>query len=73
TGQPKYAVVRRKSVFNCALSVADHYTLTEDDGMLYVLLVRQLTGVCIIVLAFLISGNRIEYRGSGFEEVNIWK
>ncbi|KAJ4347412.1 hypothetical protein N0V95_005461 [Ascochyta clinopodiicola] len=43
TGPPKGAVMRRSFVFDCALSVADHYRLTEDDVMLHVLPVHHAT------------------------------
>lgn len=45
TGPPKGAVMRRSFVFDCALSIADHYRLSVDDVMLHVLPVHHATGV----------------------------
>ncbi|KAF1993756.1 fatty-acyl-CoA synthase [Amniculicola lignicola CBS 123094] len=73
TGPPKGAVMRRSFVFDCALSVADHYGLTEDDAMLHVLPVHHATGVGINFFPFLISGSRIEFRSGGFDEVWMWE
>lgn len=73
TGPPKGAVMRRSFVFDCALSVADHYRLTEDDVMLHVLPVHHATGVGINFFPFLISGSRIEFRSGGFDEVWMWE
>lgn len=73
TGAPKGAVMRRAFVFDCALSVADHYRLTEDDVMLHVLPVHHATGVGINFFPFLISGGRIEFRSGGFDEVWMWE
>jgi malonyl-CoA/methylmalonyl-CoA synthetase len=65
--------MRRAFVFDCALSVADHYRLTEDDVMLHVLPVHHATGVGINFFPFLISGSRIEFRSGGFDEVWMWE
>lgn len=73
TGPPKGAVMRRSFVFDCAMSVADHYRLTEDDVMLHVLPVHHATGVGINFFPFLISGSRIEFRSGGFDEVWMWE
>lgn len=73
TGPPKGAVMRRSFVFDCALSVADHYRLTEDDVMLHVLPVHHATGVGINFFPFLISGSRIEFRSGGFDEIWMWE
>lgn len=73
TGPPKGAVMRRSFVFDCALSVADHYRLAEDDVMLHVLPVHHATGVGINFFPFLISGSRIEFRSDGFDEVWMWE
>jgi malonyl-CoA/methylmalonyl-CoA synthetase len=73
TGPAKGAVMRRSFVFDCALSVADHYRLTEDDVMLHVLPVHHATGVGINFFPFLISGGRIEFRSGGFDEVWMWE
>ena len=73
TGPPKGAVMRRSFVFDCALSVADHYRLREDDVMLHVLPVHHATGVGINFFPFLISGSRIEFRSGGFDEVWMWE
>ncbi|KAF2471712.1 fatty-acyl-CoA synthase [Lindgomyces ingoldianus] len=72
TGPPKGAVMRRAFVFDSAMSVADHYRLTEDDVMLHVLPVHHATGVGINFFPFLISGSRIEFRSGGFDEVWMW-
>ncbi|KAF2736448.1 acetyl-CoA synthetase-like protein [Polyplosphaeria fusca] len=72
TGPPKGAVMRRSFVFDCALSVADHYQLAEDDVMLHVLPVHHATGVGINFFPFLISGSRIEFRSGGFDEAWMW-
>lgn len=73
TGPPKGAVMRRSFVFDCALSVADHYRLAEDDVMLHVLPVHHATGVGINFFPFLISGSRIEFQSGGFDEVWMWE
>jgi len=73
TGPPKGAVMRRSFVFDCALSVADHYRLTENDVMLHVLPVHHATGVGINFFPFLISGSRIEFRSGGFDEEWMWE
>jgi malonyl-CoA/methylmalonyl-CoA synthetase len=73
TGPPKGAVMRRSFVFDSALSVADHYRLTEDDVMLHVLPVHHATGVGINFFPFLIAGSRIEFRSGGFDEVWMWE
>ncbi|KAF2185592.1 fatty-acyl-CoA synthase [Zopfia rhizophila CBS 207.26] len=73
TGPPKGAVMRRTFVFDCAMSVADHYRLTEDDIILHVLPVHHATGVGINFFPFLISGSRIEFRSEGFDEVWMWE
>lgn len=65
--------MRRSFVFDCALSVADHYRLAEDDVMLHVLPVHHATGVGINFFPFLISGSRIEFRSGGFDEVWMWE
>lgn len=72
TGQPKGAVMRRSYVFDCALSVADHYRLTEDDVILHLLPVHHAAGVGINFFPFLISGSRIEFRSGGFDEAWTW-
>lgn len=73
TGPPKGAVMRMSFVFDCALSVADHYRLNEDDVMLHVLPVHHATGVGINFFPFLISGSRIEFRSGDFDEVWMWE
>lgn len=73
TGPPKAAVMRRTFVFDTALSVADHYRLTEADVMLHVLPVHHATGVGITFFPFLVSGARIEFRSGGFDEVWMWE
>ncbi|KAF2709393.1 acetyl-CoA synthetase-like protein [Pleomassaria siparia CBS 279.74] len=73
TGPPKGAVMRRSFVFDCALSVADHYRIKEDDVMLHVLPVHHATGVGINFFPFLISGSRIEFRSGGFDEAWMWE
>ncbi|OCK85351.1 putative AMP-binding enzyme [Lepidopterella palustris CBS 459.81] len=73
TGPPKGAVMRRAYVSDGAISVADHYKLTEDDAVLHVLPVHHATGVGINFLPFLISGSRIEFRSGGFDERWMWE
>lgn len=73
TGPPKGAVMRRTFVFDNALSVADHFRLTEDDVMLHVLPVHHATGVGINFFPFLVSGSRIEFRSGGFDEQWMWE
>jgi malonyl-CoA/methylmalonyl-CoA synthetase len=73
TGPPKGAVMRRSFVFDCALSVADHYRLNEDDVMLHVLPVHHATGVGINFFPFLVAGARIEFRSGGFDEAWMWE
>jgi malonyl-CoA/methylmalonyl-CoA synthetase len=73
TGAPKGAVMRRAFVFDCALEVADHYQLTEDDVVLHVLPVHHATGVGINFFPSLISGSRIEFRSGGFDEKQMWE
>ena len=65
--------MRRAYVFDCALSMADHYRLTEDDVMLHVLPVHHATGVGINFFPFLIAGSRIEFRSGGFDEIWMWE
>lgn len=73
TGRPKGAVMRRSYVFDCALSVADHYELTEDDVILHLLPVHHATGVGINFFPFLVSGACVEFRSGGFDEAWTWK
>jgi malonyl-CoA/methylmalonyl-CoA synthetase len=73
TGPPKGAVMRRAFVFDCALEVADHYQLTEDDVVLHVLPVHHATGVGINFFPSLVSGSRIEFRSGGFDEEKMWE
>ncbi|EUC35832.1 hypothetical protein COCCADRAFT_34691 [Bipolaris zeicola 26-R-13] len=56
-GPPKGAVMRRSYVFDCALSIADHYHLTEDDVILHLLPVHHATG----------------FRSGAFDEAWTWK
>ncbi|KAF2399458.1 acetyl-CoA synthetase-like protein [Trichodelitschia bisporula] len=72
TGPPKAAVMRRAYVHDGALSVAEHYELTEHDTMLHVLPVHHATGVGINFFPFLVSGATIEFRSGGFDEVWLW-
>jgi malonyl-CoA/methylmalonyl-CoA synthetase len=73
TGPPKGAVMRRAFIFDCALEVADHYQLTEDDVALHVLPVHHATGVGINFFPSLVSGGRIEFRSGGFDEERMWE
>ncbi|KAJ4294359.1 hypothetical protein N0V90_008049 [Kalmusia sp. IMI 367209] len=73
TGPPKGAVMRRSFVSDCALSVADHLGLGEDDVMLHVLPVHHATGIGINLFPFLIAGSRIEFRSGSFEEEWMWE
>lgn len=73
TGPPKGAVMRRSFVFDCALSVADHLGLTEDDVMLHVLPVHHATGVGVNFFPFLVAGSRIEFRSGSFDEAWMWE
>jgi malonyl-CoA/methylmalonyl-CoA synthetase len=73
TGPPKGAVMPRSYVFDCALAVADHYRLTDDDTLLHVLPVHHATGVGVGFFPFLISGSRIEFRSGSFDEAWTWE
>jgi malonyl-CoA/methylmalonyl-CoA synthetase len=73
TGPPKGAVMPRSYVFDCALAVADHYRLTDDDTLLHVLPVHHATGVGVNFFPFLISGSRIEFRSGSFDEAWTWE
>ncbi|KAI4681730.1 uncharacterized protein J4E84_007325 [Alternaria hordeiaustralica] len=73
TGSPKGAVMRRSFIFDCALEVADHYQLTEDDVALHVLPVHHATGVGINFFPSLVAGSRIEFRSGGFDEEQMWE
>lgn len=73
TGPPKGAVMRRAYVHDDAMSVAEHYSLTEDDVMLHVLPVHHATGVGITFFPSLVSGSCIEFRSGGFDEVWMWE
>lgn len=73
TGAPKGAVMRRTFIFDCALEVADHYQLTEDDVVLHVLPVHHATGVGINFFPSLLSGSRIEFRSGGFDSEQMWE
>ncbi|EMC94629.1 hypothetical protein BAUCODRAFT_73329 [Baudoinia panamericana UAMH 10762] len=73
TGPPKGAVMRRGYTFDGALSVADHYRITQEDVLLHVLPVHHATGLGIMFFPFLISGALIEYRSSGFSPEWTWE
>ncbi|KAH6841195.1 hypothetical protein BKA58DRAFT_453775 [Alternaria rosae] len=73
TGPPKGAVMRRSFVFDCALEVADHYQLIEDDVVLHVLPVHHATGVGINFFPSLVAGSCIEFRSGGFDEERMWE
>ncbi|CAN9275721.1 unnamed protein product [Alternaria alternata] len=73
TGAPKGAVMRRAFIFDCALEVADHYQLDQDDVVLHVLPVHHATGVGINFFPSLVSGSRIEFRNGGFDEKQMWE
>lgn len=65
--------MRRSFVFDGALSIADHYNLTEADVILHVLHVHHATGVAVNFFPFLISGSCIEFQSGGFDEVWMWE
>ncbi|UPX16767.1 uncharacterized protein EKO05_0007153 [Ascochyta rabiei] len=73
TGPPKGAIMQRSFVFDCALSIADHYRLAEDDVKPHVLSVHHAAGVGIDFFSFLMSGSRIEFRSGGFDKVCMWE
>ncbi|KAI4919340.1 hypothetical protein J4E90_001473 [Alternaria incomplexa] len=73
TGPPKGAVMRRSFIFDCALEVADHYQLTEDDVALHVLPVHHATGAGINFFPSLVAGSLIEFRSGGFDEEQMWE
>lgn len=65
--------MRRSFVFDCALEIADHYGLTEDDVMLHVLPVHHATGVGIAFFPCLVAGAKVEFRSGGFDEAWTWE
>jgi malonyl-CoA/methylmalonyl-CoA synthetase len=73
TGPPKGSVMRLAYVYDGAMSVAEHYRLTEDDVMLHVLPVHHATGIGITFFPFLISGSTIEFKTGGFDERWMWE
>lgn len=73
TGPPKGAVMRRNFVYDYALSVADHYRLTENDVLLHMLPVHHATGVGINFFPFLVSGACIEFRNGSFDASWLWE
>lgn len=73
TGPPKGAAMRRAFVHDCALSVAEHFNVTQDDTLLHVLPVHHATGIGIMFFPFLISGALLEFRSGSFDERWIWE
>lgn len=73
SGKPKGAVMRRAYIFDCALGVADHYSLNESDVLLHLLPVHHATGVGIMFFPFLIAGACTEYRSGGFDPEWTWE
>ena len=73
TGPPKGAVMRRGYTFEGALSVADHYHITQEDVLLHLLPVHHATGLGIMFFPFLISGALIEYKSGGFSPEWTWE
>ena len=73
TGPPKGVVMRRSFVYSYALSVADHYQLTETDTILHILPVHHATGVGINFFPFLVSGACVEFRNGSFDASWLWE
>lgn len=73
TGPPKGAVMRRSFVFDCALSVADHYKVRESDVLLHVLPVHHATGIGMMFFPFLVAGACIEFRSGSFDSRWTWE
>jgi len=73
TGPPKGAAMRRAFVHDCALSVAEHFNVTQYDTLLHVLPVHHATGIGIMFFPFLISGALLEFRSGSFDERWIWE
>jgi malonyl-CoA/methylmalonyl-CoA synthetase len=73
TGPPKGVVMRRSFVYDYALSVADHYRLTDNDVILHILPVHHATGVGINFFPFLVSGACIEFRNGSFDASWLWE
>ncbi|KAK0257973.1 hypothetical protein LTR35_007447 [Friedmanniomyces endolithicus] len=72
TGPPKGSVMRRGYTFEGALSVADHYRITQDDVLLHVLPVHHATGLGIMFFPFIISGALIEFKSGSFSPEWTW-
>lgn len=66
--------MRRSYIFDCALGIADHYSITAEDVLLHVLPVHHATGVGIMFFPFLVSGATIEFcSGGGFDAAWAWE
>lgn len=73
TGPPKGVVMRRSFVYDYALSVADHYRLTENDVILHILPVHHATGVGISFFPFIVAGACVEFRNGSFDASWLWE
>lgn len=73
TGPPKGVVMRRSFVYDYALSVADHYRLTENDVILHILPVHHATGVGIGFFPFIVAGACVEFRNGSFDASWLWE
>lgn len=72
TGRPKGVVMKRSFVYSYAISVADHYQLTENDTILHILPVHHATGIGINFFPFLVSGACVEFRTGPFDASWLW-
>lgn len=73
TGPPKGAVMRRAFVHDEALSVVDHYNVTQDDVLMHLLPVHHATGIGMMFFPFLIGGALLEFRSGSFSPEWTWE
>ncbi|KAJ9618509.1 hypothetical protein H2203_009106 [Taxawa tesnikishii (nom. ined.)] len=73
TGPPKGSVMPRAFVHDFALSVADHYHISESDVLLHLLPVHHATGVGMMFFPLLVAGACIEFRSGSFDPGWTWE
>ena len=64
--------MRRASLYDEPITVADHYHLGADDVVLHMLPVHHATGISITFLPFLLSAACIEFRTGSFDPAWTW-
>lgn len=63
----------RAFVHDFALSVADHYHISESDVLLHLLPVHHATGVGMMFFPLLVAGACIEFRSGSFDPGWTWE